>query len=591
VAAILLNVGWIVLVAPQDDGSDDDTGTDPGDGTEIISDIESVTVPEMNIDDQALYDYTLFAQLYSENYTSGEWERYTFTGEGDFLQYVAELTASEDGFGTSRKAVRFGYETRASFRVKIEGSERDTVVIPGSLDIERSEFKNLFDKHALKALNSGSIAVENLGTAFGNVPANVEYDADLKSYPTPSLDPIETLDESIYGNGRTLRLTSRGSYEGDPFYEEDLRVYNWTVDGAYKVQDHDTLKVNVTSDLWNFIFFERNFYISADSPFPLKGTTRTNTSAYWETGEFYLIIETSREIKETEGSLRRGENPIPWGDNSGHKEYDEAHPAAEFDRIDYGPADGTDVDRSSFNGWTQSQAIDFAKQSSPELTDFLDEFESKGVVLIEDSVYNISTEDRLGNNKTQWWNLTFSYVFTFQELIDYYEENEEWPEWRYRILVARSVYEDRQGTVVSRFISRDEGDQRHGRTIARWDAGIMKDNLNLNSRILTMTHGEKILKIDSQVRENAYENGIIKENVLFYYGIVGVNENNNPGLTLVEQLTGISTPTADNAIGFQQNNVWETGSTFSAAVDANTGQLLYVTSVEGNQLAAIFSGG
>jgi hypothetical protein len=71
---------------------------------------------------------------------------------------------------------------------------------------------------------------------------------------------------------------------------------------------------------------------------------------------------------------------------------------------------------------------------------------------------------------------------------------------------------------------------------------------------------------------------------------VAVNEDQNPGLTLIEQLTGISTPTADNAFGFQNDNIWESGKTFSAAVDANTGQMLYVTSVEGSQLATIFGG-
>lgn len=590
VAALMMSIGGYFIADPQpvDMGVEDDTGED---GSDIISDISSVTVPEMKINDQALYDYTLFAQMYWENTTSGEWERYTFSGEGSFLQYVDEITTVEDGFGTQRKAVRFGYETKASIRVKIERSDGDDVTIPGNLDVERSEYKNLFDKHALKAVNSGGIGIENLGTAFGNVPTNVEYDADLKTYPIPSRDPIETLDESIYGNGRTLRLTSRGSYEGDPFYEEDMRVYNWTVDGAFKVQDYDTLKINVTSNLWDFIFFERHFYLSEDSPFPLKGYTRTNTSYADDEGEFYVIMETSREIKEGDLGIQSGENPIPWGDTSGHKEYDLAHPAGEYESWEYGPADGTDLERSSFNGWTQEDAIEYAKDNSPQLQDFLSEYETKGKVLIQDSVYNISKEDRLGRNTTKWWNLTFSYAYDLEEMIEYYEENEDWPEWRYRILVARSDDESRQGTTVSRFIAGDEGDNRHGRLRTWWDGGVVKDNLQLNSRILTLTHSEKILKLDSRVKENAFENGRIKEGVQFYYGIVTVNEDQNPGLTLIEQLTGISTPTANNAFGFQNDNVWESGSTFSAAVDANTGQMLYVTSVEGSQLAAIFSGG
>jgi hypothetical protein len=590
VAALMMSFGGYFITEPQSIDTGQSVEDVPDGNGEVISDITSITVPEMKINDQALYDYELFAQMYSENYSSGEWERYTFSGEGSFLQYIDEISTVEDGFGTRRKAVRFGYETKASFRVKIERSGSDDVTIPGNLDVERSEFRNLFDRHALKATNSGMIGVDNLGTAFGNVPANVEYNADLKTYPIPSQEPVQTLDESIYGGGRILRPTSKGSYIGDPFYEEENRVYNWSVDGAFKVKEHDTFKINVTSNLWNWIFFERHFYISEDSPFPLKGTTRTNTSAYWDEGEFYLILETSREIKEGESGLVSGDNPIPWGDVSGHEEYDVAHPAGEYDRWDYGPADGTDLERSSFNGWTQEDAIEFAKENSPELNDFLEEYEGRGKVMIADSVYNTSKEDRLGRNSTQWWNLTFSYVFDLDELIEYYEDTEEAPYWRYRLLVARSTDETIQGSTVSTFISRDEGDDYHGTLKAWWGEGIMKDNLQLNSRILTLTHSEKILKLDSRVKANAFENGRIKDDIQFYYGIVGITDEQNPGLVLIEQLTGISTPTANNAFGFQNQNIWESGTTFSAAVDANTGQMLYVTSVEGSQLAAIFGG-
>ena len=106
VAALMMSIGGYFIADPQpvDMGVEDDTGED---GSDIISDISSVTVREMKINDQALYDYTLFAQMYWENTTSGEWERYTFSGEGSFLQYVDEITTVEDGFGTQRKAVRF----------------------------------------------------------------------------------------------------------------------------------------------------------------------------------------------------------------------------------------------------------------------------------------------------------------------------------------------------------------------------------------------------------------------------------------------------------------------------------------------------
>lgn len=589
VTALLLNVGWITLVEPAEE---DNTGQNVNnDGTsEIISDIESVTVPLLNVDDQILYDYTLFAEMYSENYTSGEWEKYTFTGEGELLQYVAELQNAEDGFGTIRKTAKYGYETKASFNVKIKTSEGDDVTIPGSLDVKRAEYRNLYDQHLVKAMNDGAISIENLGTLInddlpsGAAGIDLDYQADLKSYPIPSEDPEETMDEAIFGNEKKLKLTSRGTYEGTPLDYEELREYNWSVTGAYKVQDYDAFKVEVSSSFWNFLHYNRTYYLSSESPYAIKGKTRTNTSFYWDEGEFYIILETTREIKESETALQRGSNPIPWGDTSGHEPYHMIHPAGEFENWEYGPADGTDVDRSSFDGWTQEEAVAYAKENSPELQDFLEEFEAKGKVLISDSVFNISTEDRLGNNETKWWNLTFSYAFDREELEEYYEEYEEWPEWRYRILVARSYLDDRSGTVISKFISRDEGDDRHGRL----RGGTDKEELNLNSRIITMTHAEKILKIDPEVKAKAYDNANINEDVLFYYGLIGLTTESTPGLVLIEQMTGISTPTADNAVGFRQDSVWETGSMFSSAVDANTGQMLYVTNIQGSQLAMLF---
>ncbi len=370
VTAMLLNVGWIIIYEPEttEDNNEDPTIINPDGTEEIISDIETLTVPEKKINDQAIYEYDLFAEMYWENYTSGEWEKYTFTGEGDYIEYIAELTSSEDGFGTTRRAARFGYETKASFKVRIqrnpaEGDPTD-LVIPGNLDVERTEYKNLYDKHSLKALNTGSIAIEGLGQ-INPMFAEIEYIADLKSHPDPNLDPDPTIDESIYGNGRQLRLNTRGYYEGTALEGEDERIFNWSVTGAYKVQDYDTLRINVTSSFYNFFNFKRVFYITESSPFPIKGSTRTNSTYEDENGIFYIVIETERELKKN--GLTIGENPIPWGELSGHKEYDEFHPAGEFMGWEYGPQDGTDLDRSSFAGLSFDQSIDYALNRSEGL--------------------------------------------------------------------------------------------------------------------------------------------------------------------------------------------------------------------------------
>ncbi len=590
VVAMMVNTAGIIALlmnGPKDDNGPDTTGPDDL----VPSEITKLQVPEPMIGDLIRYDYTLFAQLYSENYTSGEWERYTLTGKGELLQDVRPLTSVEDGFTVTRRSVETSYDTRASFNVKIEGSERDELNVPGNLELKRSEFRNLLDEHILKAYNAGHIQVDNLGTAFGSLPASVEYDATLRTYPDPMDEPIPTIDETIYGGSRPLDLESRGAYLGDPVYGEAARVYNWSVEGAYEFMDHDTFRVNVTSDIWGFLFYHRSFLISADSPFPLKGRTRTNTSAYWEDGEFYLEFVTETELKDVFGSLKKGEGAIPWGDPSGHEEYLLLHPAGEFEDWDYAPSDGSDLSTSSFSGLTMNGAIDHVVARSEGLKDFLSEYEAKGRVIIEDSVWNRSTEGILNKNTTTWWNLSFAYLYDMKEMEDYYTANDDWPEWRYRVLVATSVEATpRGGTEISTFISKDEGDPYHGRRKVYWGDGVHNENLQLASNLLTLTHAEKILRSDSEVRSECYQGNYLTDDTVFYYGVVGVNEGNNPALTLISQITGITTPTADNAFGLQKANVWETGGTFSSATDANTGRLLYVTKVEGSQLAAIFGG-
>ncbi|MGA1793592.1 MAG: hypothetical protein ACMUHM_06545, partial [Thermoplasmatota archaeon] len=201
------------------------------------------------------------------------------------------------------------------------------------------------------------------------------------------------------------------------------------------------------------------------------------------------------------------------------------------------------------------------------------------------SVWNKSYEDRLERNQTYWWNISFSYVYETQELYDYYEEYGERPEWRYQILVARSFEEDRLGGVkVSTFIAGDEGDFAHGRR----RGGVDENSFDIQNDVITLTTSEKVFRIDDTTKAEAFENNLLAEGVRYSYSVVGFNDQNNQGFMLLEQLTGIQTPSADNAWSLQKDQVWTGGSTFTAAIEASTGQLIYTTSIEGSELASIF---
>ncbi len=588
--ALISNVG---IGLYQNNTNISSPGTDDGgDGPEDenpISDIVELVVPDIRLGDQVTYDYGLFAEMYWENKTSGEWEKYTFKGEGELLQYVDEITDITDGFQVSHNSVKMAYDTKAHFDVTMSGSEKDTITIPGNLDIARSEFNNLFDRHQIMSHNAGSIAIEGLGGQWGQNALDVEYVADLRTYSDPSAEPTESLDDAIYAKGQTLTLDSTGIFEPDGLSDGEggefyFQRYNWSVEGAYELNGRDTMKINVTSSFWDFLSFRRIFYISGDSPFPLKGFTRTNTSFEDEESAFYIIIETTRELK-SDSSLRIGTGSIPWGSTDGHNEYVEEHPAGQYEPWLRAPSDGTEVEYSSFAGFTLSQAMSFAEEGSESLSDFLDEYERRGTVLIDSAVFNETDIDLLGRNTTQFWNISYAYVSTSDEFYQYYRDYGEWPEWSYRINIARSIVTDVQGnTVESIYIFKDEGDDRHG--LRR--GGMSETDLKMGTKLLTITHAEKIFRIDDEIKAMAFKNNNLKKDISFTYTVLGINSDNKPGMTLIQQLTGLSMPTSDNAYMIQAGQVWTGGSTYSAAVDANSGQLLYVTEIEGSELASIF---
>ena len=590
IISMVANVTIATIVVNDDLNENGEEVIEDQNEDEVLSDIEELVVPDNRLGDLAKYDYSLFAQMFYENRSSGEWEKYTFTGEGQFVQNIKSIVETEDGFGQKHEALKTIYTTLASLEVKIEGSDRDTVTIPGTIDVERSEFENIFDRHNLKSSNNGKLAIEGLGKAFQDIARDVEYKADLTTFPDPSVIPEPTLEESIYGNGRILDIDSRGTYSPEPLPGEDYRFYNWSVEGAYKVQDHDSFLINITSQLWGgFLNYNQQVWVTPDHPFPIKGNSRTNNSFSNDEEEFYIIFETSREVvPDDPNSFKRGEEEIPWGDSSGNMEYLRDHPAGEYDNWGVVPPTGSETERSSFAPFTLDEAYDFAMENSEDLGAFMDEFQSRGSVIMTNSRWNQSKEDARGRNRTTWWNLTFAYVTDGDEYYQYYQENEEHPEWKYRILVARSYKEGILEDTVSTFISKDEGDDRHGRL----RGAVSENDITSSSQLLTSTHAEKILRLDDEVKSRMFENNKLGEDTVFYYiGDVGLNQQQNPGIMLIEQLTGIQQPVVNNVYLVQKETIYESGDTFSAAVDGNTGRYLYITEVEGSALASVFGGG
>ncbi len=106
----------------------------------------------------------------------------------------------------------------------------------------------------------------------------------------------------------------------------------------------------------------------------------------------------------------------------------------------------------------------------------------------------------------------------------------------------------------------------------------------------TLASSEDIMLLHPEVRARVLSSrtGEInwKENN-YYLGVAGLG-GGGAGYQLVETLTGIQFPSADYAWFVQTNSLYAQGNTFGAAVDVETGQLVYVLSVEGTALLGIF---
>ena len=73
----------------------------------------------------------------------------------------------------------------------------------------------------------------------------------------------------------------------------------------------------------------------------------------------------------------------------------------------------------------------------------------------------------------------------------------------------------------------------------------------------------------------------------YFLGAAGMGSA-TPGLSMLQTLTGLTFPSVDFAWGVQSQTVYESGHTFGAAIDAETGQLVYVMDITGTALLGLF---
>jgi len=186
------------------------------------------------------------------------------------------------------------------------------------------------------------------------------------------------------------------------------------------------------------------------------------------------------------------------------------------------------------------------------------------------------------------WNLSFGYKPTMEE---YYEARENarkydiYPHWGYYVNLSYNVTKEPgldKYSETTKIINQGKYD---------WGSAPLSKP-QIDDEILTLASSEEIFKLDNEIKDHIYSN--IDDEIDFEdlsYGLVmgDVTTSSMPGMEIIETITGITMPTSRYSWTFQDGTVFRSGDTFSAAVDVESGQLLYVLKVTGSELYSIFN--
>ena len=576
IVAIMVNVSiFVYMNVLSSDGLEKVKDETNGNGDDDIT-VDPLTfvvqAPAQKIKDKEKYDYYIFAELYSQNKTA--YEKYTITGTGTVVMSIGTPTEAEDGFKQNHNCLPESEVMSFTFVIAVDKSDSDPLSISGTSLITNNAYRDLASKSTMKSITQAQVDMDRLP----RTPVPVSLDATLRSYPDPNKEVLETLDESIFEEGQEVRLNDSGSYAKPNENAWMTETYNWTADNVEKVSGYNTMRINVTSRVfYQFMDFNRLVWIAPELPLPAKIWTRMNTSWEDENDSGYMTLITQRTILNGTEGFSRGDQDIIWGTGAS---YLNRYPGAEIKSWDLMPQDGTQFADSNFQ-MSPNGAVDYAKTNSPGLQEFMDKYNSDGEVVCIEADYNFTKtskdkSDPEGKAGTYYWNLTFG--LKNEDMQSYWRVNQT-----YNILV-KEVIEKKPISGYSSTLSIPAGSDRGQR---RGSAPYLKSELE--SETLTMASSVDIMKQDSEIASNGFDKlGRLQDNFRYYLSMAAMDSSSTPGLNIINTLTGIQAPTTKYAWMLQQGTVWESGQTFTAAVDIPTGQLIYVMQADGTQLNTLF---
>ncbi len=572
--------------------------------------------PPLHIGDEYRYDFTIFAELYNENTSSGEYERYALNGNGQWDFGVYGPVDAESGFGEIYQTVLERKQADGSFTVSIDSPDIGKVSVAGTFSADRSEYFELEEGTLIKVVNEGEMGVDQLPQA--EIPVPVQYKGYVRTYPDPEEEVQPSIEDLIYKD-KDITLGDEGSiyYEGSGMEGEDAAgYYNWTAEEMENVAGFPSMRVNITRRIWGFLDFTETVWLSSNTPYPTRTFIRTNTS--WSKGNDtgWIIIEQDRILSS---GHERGSSPIPWVNSAAS--FADKHPLGEFQEWDMIPRGGYKFDNTEITDpknpdlavqMAPDAALEYLLEESPGLSDFNSEFPGSLAIA---GTYNatLSTLDPQNTAGSHYWNITLADYMSQKELEPYYEDYSEyekeheddedveekdgkraeedtgdkekfdWPEHIYTARVAKNI--TKNINPLNPYSAEVEMDKDYGRN----DGWTEKKRTDLDELGCTLSGAVDIVAADEMAGTELFDrNGNLDMRDQEISISKGATTADMPGVQIVQQITGIVMPSANYGWIFWKGSVYEQGDMFSAAVDVETGRQVYVMKISGTALIGLF---
>ncbi len=507
-----------------------------------------VTIPFEKIGDDYTYDVNGSVDVENED---GLWTGSSGPGtftlknvhidyEGYMLSRVEGVTSQEDGFGESHQTLeRYNFED-----VELEGTVSGTLttesppatidstlpIQDGSLEVTERDYTDLTTNKTIFS-DTDSYLIISAGSGF-----EVWSDDHLRSYSNlrekPAVLRIEDLspDRSFkMDDGQTIRVGGIS--------------YTWGVESVTNIKGYPALGIEIDIDVTtkrenNIEEFEMWLWITNNIPLPIKTYIYTQISYEGTT----TTILYNNEIQQN--GFQRGTIDIPYGDclaSSPDDHYHFRNPGHEFlswDSGEYIPDLGSGG--SSLEDFPPQDAIAFAETNSGGFQDYLASYPNAYVI---DGHYNETENNPL-------WNLTFG------------KEGE-----------GKGYY----------VVVEESGGSYNIKDEKEIDVSEPRNSTSDFDTVLSFSASEQIFEGDEDINDSAFNS---QGNVRFNHGVAyGVKANMiYPSISLTISLTMESTNYA-----YYLDKEYQGGS-FSAAVDAINGQLIYVWKHDGDDILSVIIG-